>query len=109
MAAVVSDFLLQRLSEWSICRVQGCADLIGLNGIRADRPEDIGPTWERALTSDVPAVLEMVTDPNVPPHFTPKQAKAYLSALLHRYSDAIGTVVASAKQWWGGVFSESKK
>lgn len=90
----------------------GYADLLGLNGIRVDRPEQIGPAWDTALASNKPTVLEMVTDPDVPPlppHITTKQAKAYLSALLHRDPDAIGTVVASAKEWWDSVFPGDKK
>jgi pyruvate dehydrogenase (quinone) len=82
------------------------ADLIGLRGIRVDRPEDIGPAWERALASSVPTVLEMVTDPDVPPlppHISTKQAKEYLSALWHRDPDATGTVLASIKEAWDSI------
>lgn len=88
------------------------ADLIGLRGIRVDRPEDIGRAWDLALSSSVPTVVEMVTDPDVPPlppHITAKQAKAYLSALLHGDPDAIGIVKASAKEWWDGMFPPSGK
>ena len=51
-------------------------------------------------------VLEMVTDPNVPPlppHITAKQAKAYLEALIKGDPDAIEVVKASAKQMWAKV------
>ena len=85
----------------------GYADLIGLRGIRVDRPEDIGPAWERALSSAVPTVLEVVTDPNVPPlppHISAKQAKAYLSALWHGDPDAMGIVLSSIKEVWDGLF-----
>ncbi|HZW21558.1 thiamine pyrophosphate-requiring protein [Noviherbaspirillum sp.] len=87
------------------------ADLLGLNAIRVDRPEDIGPAWDRALSARAPTVVEMVTDPDVPPlppHVSAKQAKAYLSALLHRDPDAIGMVKASAKEWWDGLFPPNK-
>jgi pyruvate dehydrogenase (quinone) len=83
------------------------AELLGLRGIRVDKPEDIAPAWERALASDRPAVLEMVTDPNVPPlppHITFEQARAYLSALINRDPDSLRMVTASAKEWWDGVF-----
>jgi pyruvate dehydrogenase (quinone) len=82
------------------------ARLLGLGGLRVDRPEDIGPAWERALQAEVPTVLEMVTDPNVPPlppHITYEQAKAYLSALIKRDPDSVRMVTASAKEWWDGV------
>jgi pyruvate dehydrogenase (quinone) len=61
------------------------AELIGLHGIRVDRPEDIGRAWDFALSADRPVVLDVYTDPNVPPlppHITLKQAKAYASAIL---------------------------
>lgn len=43
------------------------ARLLGLGGIRVDRPEEIGRAWDQALGADRPTVLEMITDPNVPP------------------------------------------
>jgi pyruvate dehydrogenase (quinone) len=82
------------------------ARLIGLGGIRVERPQDIAPAWERALAADRPTVVEMVTDPNVPPlppHITFEQAKAYLSALIKRDPDSLRMVTASAKEWWDGV------
>jgi pyruvate dehydrogenase (quinone) len=88
------------------------ADLLGLNGIRVDRPEDIGPAWERALSAKVPTVLEMITDPDVPPlppHISVKQSKAYMSALLHGDPDSIGIIKASAKQIWDSWFPGGKE
>jgi pyruvate dehydrogenase (quinone) len=82
------------------------AELLGLEGLRVERPEDVGPAWERALAATRPMVLEMVTDPNVPPlppHITMKQAKAYLEALIKGDPDAIEIVKASAKQMWAKV------
>jgi len=82
------------------------AELVGLEGVRVERPEDIGPAWDRALAAGRPTVLEMVTDPDVPPlppHITTKQAKAYLEALIKRDPDAIEIVKASARQMWAKV------
>ncbi|HYD63547.1 MAG TPA: thiamine pyrophosphate-requiring protein [Noviherbaspirillum sp.] len=93
-------------------RYAAYADLLGLHGIRVDRPEQIGPAWEAALSSRIPTVLEMVTDPDVPPlppHVSVKQARAYLSALLHRDPDALGTVVATAREWWDSMFPRNAK
>lgn len=42
------------------------AQVIGLNGVRVERPEDIGAAWNAALRSDRPFVIDAVTDPNVP-------------------------------------------
>ncbi|MGE5469045.1 MAG: thiamine pyrophosphate-requiring protein [Ignavibacteria bacterium] len=77
------------------------AALLGLNGIRVDKPEDVGPAWDAALSADRPTLVEMATDPNVPPlppHITMQQVKAYLSALVHGDPDAVGIVVASFKE-----------
>ncbi|HEY1229490.1 MAG TPA: thiamine pyrophosphate-requiring protein, partial [Ramlibacter sp.] len=60
------------------------ARMLGLRGIRVDRPEQVALAWEEALSSDRPTVLDMVVDANVPPvppHVTSKQAKSYFSAL----------------------------
>src|SRR3982751_5315039 len=43
------------------------AELIGLEGIRIDDPEQIGDAWDRALAADGPVLIEAVTDPEVPP------------------------------------------
>jgi pyruvate dehydrogenase (quinone) len=62
------------------------AELIGLMGIRAESPEEVGECWDRALASDRPAVLEVVCDPEVPPlppHITLEQARSFASAILH--------------------------
>ncbi len=60
------------------------AELLGLAGVRVERPEDVGGAWEEVLSADRPALLEAVTDPSVPPlppHITLKQAKAMMLAL----------------------------
>lgn len=83
------------------------ARLLGLNGVRVDRPERIAPAWETAFAADRPTLLEMVTDPNVPPlppHVTSKQIRNYVSALMKRDPQALDTVMASAKEWWNGLF-----
>jgi len=61
------------------------AELIGLEGIFVDRPEALGPAWERALAARRPVVLEVKTDPEVPPlppHITFEQAVHFSEALL---------------------------
>ncbi|HUB66639.1 MAG TPA: thiamine pyrophosphate-requiring protein [Candidatus Methylacidiphilales bacterium] len=62
------------------------AELLGLKGIRVDKPEQIGPAWDEALNASCPVVIEAVTDPEVPtlpPHITMKQAMHFSEALLH--------------------------
>jgi pyruvate dehydrogenase (quinone) len=61
------------------------AEMLGLDGIRVERPDQVGPAWDAALAAERPVVLEAVTDPEVPPlppHITLEQAKALSSALL---------------------------
>src|SRR5512146_3253434 len=43
------------------------AESLGLKGIHVDRPEQIGPAWDAALSADRPCVVEAVADPEVPP------------------------------------------
>ena len=74
--------------------------------MRVENPDDIGVAWDAALAADRPSVLEMVTDPSVPPlppHITVKQAKAYLEALVKGDPDAIDVVKESARQLWAKV------
>jgi pyruvate dehydrogenase (quinone) len=45
----------------------------------------VGPAWDEALHADRPCVLDVKTDPKVPPlppHVTYEQAKSYAQALL---------------------------
>lgn len=79
------------------------ARLLGFYGHRIDRPEDVGAAWERALTADRPTLLEMATDPNVPPlppHVDGKQLRSCLRALLHGDPQARDAVIATAREWW---------
>ena len=62
------------------------AELIGLKGIYVDNPNQLNAAWEEALAADRPVVLEVKTDPEVPPlppHITFKQAMNFSSALVH--------------------------
>jgi len=82
------------------------ARMLGLRGIRIDRPEQVGLAWEEALASDTPVVLDMVCDANVPPippHVTTKQFKGYFSALMRRDPEAIDLVKKTAREWWAGI------
>jgi pyruvate dehydrogenase (quinone) len=61
------------------------ARMIGLKGVRVDRPEDVGSGWDEALAAGRPALLEVVTDPEVPPlppHIRFEQAEGLAKALL---------------------------
>jgi pyruvate dehydrogenase (quinone) len=61
------------------------AELIGMKGIYVDRPDDVGPAWDMALASDRPVVLEVKTDPEVPPlspHITFEQMRNFSETLV---------------------------
>lgn len=82
------------------------ARLLGLEGIRVTSPDEVGPAWDRALSAGRPAVLEVVTDPEMPPlppHVSMKQFGAYMAA-LRKETGAAGSAAlrATIKQWWAG-------
>jgi pyruvate dehydrogenase (quinone) len=77
------------------------AELIGLRGIYVDNPERVGAAWDEALNSSVPVVLEVKTDPNVPPlppHITLEQAKKFTSTLLKGDPDEGSVLLDTAKE-----------
>jgi pyruvate dehydrogenase (quinone) len=77
------------------------AESAGLAGIRVDRVEDVGPAWERALANARPTVLDIYTDPDVPPlppHVSFKQARRYAESLLKGDPDAAGIMRASIRE-----------
>ena len=76
------------------------AESLGLLGIRVDRPEDLGQAWDRVLHADRPAVLEAITDPNVPPlppHISLEQAKHFASSVYHGDAEALGFIKQTFK------------
>jgi pyruvate dehydrogenase (quinone) len=61
------------------------AELLGLQGIRVEKPEDIGPAWDQALAATRPVVYEVLTDPEVPtlpPHISFDQAVKFSESLI---------------------------
>ena len=61
------------------------ADLLGLKGMVVRDPEQLGAAWEEALAADRPVVLNIYTDPNVPPlppHISLKDAKNVMTMTL---------------------------
>jgi pyruvate dehydrogenase (quinone) len=87
------------------------AELIGLKGIYVDNPDRMASAWEDALSSDRPVVLEVKTDPNVPPlppHITLAQAKAFMSTLLKGDPDEGSILVDTAKEVLSGIIPGHK-
>jgi len=69
------------------------AKLLGFEGIKVERPEDVGPAWERALSADAPVLLEFCTDPQIaalPPHVKPTMLKKVVKGLSKGDEDAVG-------------------
>ena len=59
---------------------------LGLEGIRVEAPGELGAAWDRALGAGRAAVVDVVTDPEVPPlppHIRMEHAKGMASALFH--------------------------
>jgi pyruvate dehydrogenase (quinone) len=72
------------------------AELLGLRGIVVRDPEAIGPAWDEALSADRPVILNIYTDPNVPPlppHITLKDAKNFIT--MTTSEPELGSVVAN--------------
>ncbi|MFE5569504.1 thiamine pyrophosphate-requiring protein [Amycolatopsis japonica] len=64
---------------------------IGLGGIAVDDPARLGEAWDVALSTDVPTVLDVRCDPEVPPippHATFEQVKSMTEAVLKGEPDA---------------------
>src|SRR3954462_1716699 len=73
---------------------------LGLTGIRVAPPDQIGPAWDRALAADRPALIEAITDPNVPPlppHISFEQAKAFATSVLSGDAEALGFIKQTIK------------
>jgi pyruvate dehydrogenase (quinone) len=69
------------------------AKLLGFEGIKVERPEDVGPAWDRALSAGGPVLLEFMTDPQIaalPPHVKPAMMKKVVKGLSKGDEDAVG-------------------
>ena len=76
------------------------AELLGLTGVKVERPEDVASGWDRVLGADGPAVLEVVTDPDVPPlppHIRLEQAKGMAKAIYRGDPDRGGMIRQAIK------------
>jgi pyruvate dehydrogenase (quinone) len=72
----------QRLPDFPYARY---AELVGLTGIRVDSPEQVADAWESALSAGRPALIEAITDPEIPPlppHIRFEQASKMAQAIV---------------------------
>jgi len=87
------------------------AELIGLKGIYVDDPQRMGAAWDEALASSVPVVLEVKTDPEVPPlppFFTFQQVQNFMSMLGKGDPKERHLLVDTARQVLSSVLPGSK-
>lgn len=88
------------------CPYAAFAEALGLQGIRVDKPEDVGRAIDEALSANRPAVIDVYTDPNVPtipPHITFEQMKNYSTALLRMDPDEVSVIKESVKSIVEGI------
>jgi len=74
---------------------------LDLLAIHVDKPEDVAPAWERAFAADRPTLLDVRTDPDVPPippHATIEQITDAAKAMISGDEDALGVVRTGLKQ-----------
>jgi pyruvate dehydrogenase (quinone) len=81
------------------------AELLGLKGIVVRDPDLLGAAWDEAFAADRPVIMNVYTDPNVPPlppHIAFKDAKNFASMMGSE--PELGSVVRnSVKQIIAGV------
>ncbi|MGY4626340.1 thiamine pyrophosphate-requiring protein [Bradyrhizobium sp. USDA 4486] len=88
----------QRIPDVSYSRF---AEMIGLTGIFVNSPQLLGSAWDQALASERPVVLEVKTDPEVPPlppHITLQQAKNFSLALMKGDPNESSVIKGAARQ-----------
>ncbi|GAB6850101.1 thiamine pyrophosphate-requiring protein [Paraburkholderia kururiensis] len=87
------------------------AELIGLKGIYVSEPDQIAPAWEEALASNRPVVLEVKSDPEVPPlppHVTLEQARHFAHTLLKGDPREASVIAGTARQVLASVLPGHK-
>jgi len=73
---------------------------LGLQGIYVDKPDDLGPAWDQALSASRPTLLDVRVDPSIPPippHATFEQAKATAKSILGGDEDRRSVIVEGIK------------
>jgi pyruvate dehydrogenase (quinone) len=76
------------------------AEMLGLNGIRVDHPDQVGKAWDAALSADRPTIIDAVTDPEVPvlpPHISREQAVNFAKAMFRGDPNARRLIVQTFK------------
>ncbi len=77
------------------------AKLLGLEGIRIDKAEDVENALDQAFAAQKPVVINAYTDPSVPPlppHITFKEMKNFASAIFHGDENSWDMIKQSVKE-----------
>ncbi|GLU32072.1 thiamine pyrophosphate-requiring protein [Trinickia caryophylli] len=88
------------------------AELIGLKGMYVDDAEQLGAAWDEALAAREPVVLEVRSDPEVPPlppHVTLDQARHFMRTLMQGDPREGSVIVNTAKQVMASVLPGRKE
>jgi pyruvate dehydrogenase (quinone) len=87
------------------------AELIGFEGIYVDDPEQVGEAWERALAARRPVVLEVKSDPEVPPlpsHISLDQARKFTSMLVKGDPEEGALIKDTVRQVFSGLLPQDR-
>ncbi len=87
------------------------AELIGLAGLYVDDAQRLGDAWDEALAASRPVVLEVKTDPEVPPlppYITLDQARHFARALMKGDPAEGGVIANTARQVMATVLPGKK-
>ncbi len=82
------------------------AELIGLEGIFVDDPNELGAAWRRALAAKNPVVLEVKTDPEVPPlppHISFEHARKFMETLVKGDPEEASVIAGATRQVLGSI------
>jgi pyruvate dehydrogenase (quinone) len=83
------------------------AEMLGLKGVRVEEPGELGRAWDEVLSADRPAVLEAVTDPDVPtvpPHISFEQMVKLTKTLVKGDPEEGGVIKQTFKEVIEGIF-----
>ena len=81
--------------------------LLGFEGIRVERVEELSPALDAVFAARGPVVLEVLTDPNIsmfPPNITSEQIVSFGKAMLKGDPEGATVFAQSVKEVLAGVF-----
>ncbi|MCC8405879.1 thiamine pyrophosphate-requiring protein [Paraburkholderia sp. MMS20-SJTN17] len=88
------------------------AEMLGFQGIYVDEADRLGEAWDEALSAKRPVLLEVKSDPEVPPlppHVTLAQARAFARTLMEGDPEEGSVIANTAKQVLSTVLPGGKE